>query len=343
MVKYFTELLGNVESRQRVGRAISEGNLPHAFLIGGPEGSGKRSFAKLIAAAVNCENKNTADTLPCQRCNNCRRIIEESFIDLKFFAKQKDRATIGVDDMRLLKEDAMLSGAESANKFYIIEDAHCLTVESQNALLNILEEPPNGVTIILLATECDRILTTIKSRVQYIAMTRFSDEEIENYALANIPEAKEMKRSYPDRFQALIKNAEGVIGKAENLFKRGDASKGEEERQKILMLIDAMMPKSSYIKLHTAISAMPSKRPELMLMLEKTISAIRDLIIFKEAKETKTLFFISGEEIAEYAKGISIKKLLSVYDALIRSHEYCSKNANVGTIVADLESKIKIL
>ena len=343
MSKYFTELLGNTDSRQRVGRAIVEGNLPHALLIGGPDGSGKRSFAKLIAAAVNCENKAIGDVVPCQKCNNCRRIKEESFIDLKFFAKQKDKATIGVDDMRLLKEDAMLSGAESQNKFYIIEDAHCLTVESQNALLNILEEPPSGVTIILLATECDRILTTIKSRVQYIAMTRFSDEEIENYALANIPEARELKSSYPERFQAVIKNSEGVIGKAENLFRGADALKNEEERRKILTLIEAMMPKSSYINLRSAISAMPSKRPELMLILEKAISAVRDLILFKETKNVKTLFFISNEEISEYATSISMKKLLSVYDALIHSHEYCTKNANVGTILSDLESQIKIL
>ena len=342
MSKYFTELLGNIDSRERVGRAIMEGNLPHAFLLGGPVGSGKRSFAKLIAAAVNCENKNAENSLPCLKCNNCRRIMDESFIDLKFFAKQKDRATIGVDDMRLLKEDAMLSGAESSNKFYIIEDAHCLTVESQNALLNILEEPPRGVTVILLATECDRILTTIKSRVQYIAMTRFSDEEIADYVVANVAEARDVKRLNPDKFAALVKNAEGVIGKALNLFRKTEADKNEDERQKILSLIGAMTPKSSYLKLHSAISALPNKRPELMLMLEKVISAVRDLIVFKEAKEAKSIFFISEDEASEYIKAISIKKLLSIYDALIKAHEYCTKNANVGTILADLESKIKI-
>ena len=342
MNKYFTELLGNTESRERLGRAILEGNLPHAFLIGGPEGSGKRTFAKLIAAAINCENKHTKDTIPCGMCNNCRRIMDESFIDLKFFAKQKDRATIGVDDMRLLKEDAMLSGAESQNKVYVIDDAHCLTVESQNALLNILEEPPKGVTIILLASECDRILTTIKSRVQYIALTRFTDEEIEHYAVEHIAEARDMKNFHPDRFNALIKNAEGIIGRTLSLFKKVDADKNEDERQKIIAIIEAMMPKSGYMKLRSAISAMPSKRPELMLMLEKTISAVRDLIVFKEARNAKSIFFVSESEAGEYVKAISIKKLLSVYDALIRAHEYCTKNANVGTILADLESKIKL-
>ena len=339
MRKYFAELLGNEESRERVGTAISGGALPHAFLIGGPEGSGKRSFAKMIAAAVNCSGEAAA--LPCMKCNNCRRIMDDSFIDVRFFAKAKDRATIGVDDMRLLKEDAMLSGAESTNKFYIIEDAHCLTVESQNALLNILEEPPRGVTVILLATECDRILTTIKSRVQYIAMTRFTDEEIERYVTERISEARDMQRSEPDKFRALIKNAEGVIGRAIELFSGNDGDKYREARDKITAVIDAMTPRSDFLKLHTAISALPNKRPELLLMLERIISAVRDLIVYKESRKAKLLFFISDAEAAEYSKLISAKRLMGIYDALITAHEYCSKNANVGTILANLESKIK--
>lgn len=339
MKKYFAELLGNEESRERVGKAIVRGTLPHAFLIGGPEGSGKRSFAKLIAAAVNCTGEG--DSLPCMRCNNCRRIMEESFIDMRFFARQKDRATIGVDDMRLLKEDAMLSAAESTSKIYIIEDAHCLTVESQNALLNILEEPPSGVTIILLATECDRILTTIKSRVQYIAMTRFTDEEITEYVIKNIPEARDMERTSSGKFRALIKNAEGIIGRAMMLFNKGDGEKNQEEREKIIALVEAMTPKADYTKLHGAIYSLPNKRPELLLMLEKVISAVRDLIVYKESKGAKMLFFISEDEVSEYAKLLSIKRLMEVYDALIISHEYCGKNANVGTVLANLESKIK--
>lgn len=339
MKKYFTELLGNEQSRERVGSAVINGTLPHAFLIGGPEGSGKRSFAKLIAAAVNCTDGG--NTLPCMRCNNCRRIMEESFIDMRFFARQKDRATIGVDDMRLLKEDAMLSGAESANKIYIIEDAHCLTVESQNALLNILEEPPSGVTIILLANECDRILTTIKSRVQYVAMTRFSDEEIEEYVMKNIPEAKDMQRISPDKFRALIKNAEGVIGRSRMLFNKGDGDKNQEEREKIIALVKAIAPKADYMTLHNAIYALPSKRPDLLLMLEKIISAVRDMIVYKESRGAKLLFFISEDEVMEHAKSLTMKRLMDVYDALIVSHEYCSKNANVSTVLANLESKIK--
>ncbi len=342
MKKYFAELLGNEENRERVGRAITDGTLPHAFLIGGPVGSGKRTFAKLIAAGINCKVANVTGELPCMRCESCKKIMNEAFVDLKFFGRQKDKATIGVDDMRLLKEDAMLSGTESEAKIYVIDDAHTLTVESQNALLNILEEPPRGVTVILLATECDKILTTIKSRVQYIPMTRFTDEEIEAFALENIPEAKDMKSFAPQRFSGVIKNSEGIIGRAIRLFKKGEAEKNDEERGEILAIIEAFMPKAPYEKLHSALGELPQKRAELMLYLEKIIMAVRDLVVIKEARGAKLTFFVSEDEAAELARAISIKRLLGIYDALILSHEYCSKNANVGTIIANLEGKIKL-
>lgn len=342
MKKYFAELLGNEENRERVGRAITGGTLPHAFLIGGPEGSGKRTFAKLIAAGINCKGAGVTDTLPCMRCQNCKKIMAESFVDLKFFGKQKDKATIGVDDMRLLKEDAMLSGTESEAKVYVIDDAHALTVESQNALLNILEEPPRGVTIILLATECDKILTTIKSRVQYIAMTRFTDDEIEAFAIENIPEAKDMKSFAPKKFSGIIKNSEGIIGRAIKLFKKGEAEKNDEERQEILDIIDSLMPKAPFEKLHSSMANLPQKRAELMPYLEKIIMAVRDLVVIKEASDPKLTFFISMEEAEQRAKSISINRLLAIYDALILSHEYCAKNANVGTVIANLEGKIKL-
>jgi DNA polymerase-3 subunit delta' len=268
--------------------------------------------------------------------------MSESFVDLKFFGRQKDKATIGVDDMRLLKEDAMLSGTESEAKVYVIDDAHALTVESQNALLNILEEPPRGVTVILLATECDKILTTIKSRVQYIAMTRFTDDEIEAFSLENIPEAKDMRSFAPKKFSGIIKNSEGIIGRAIKLFKKGEAEKNDEERQEILDIIDSLMPKAPFEKLHSAMANLPQKRAELMPYLEKIIMAVRDLVVIKEASDPKLTFFISMEEAEQRAKSISIKRLLAIYDALILSHEYCAKNANVGTVIANLEGKIKL-
>lgn len=342
MSKYFTELLGNEKSRERIGRAIEDGTIPHAYLIGGPDGSGKRTFAKLIAAGVNCERKRADGALPCMSCNNCKKIMNEAFVDLKFFGKQKDKATIGVDDMRLLKEDAMLSASESEHKIYVIDDAQALTTESQNALLNILEEPPAGVLVILLATECDKILTTVKSRVQYVSMTRFTDGEIQKYVTEHLPAARTMMISEPDRFAGIIKSSKGVIGKAVRLLDADNAESTETERESVIAVIKAFSKKTAYGELHAATSLLPQKRTELMPYLEKLTEAVRDLIVINQSNSQSLEFFISRDEAESAIGTLSTKRLLHIYDAIMQSYEYCSKNANVAGLLASLEEKIRL-
>lgn len=342
MGKYFNELLGNEQSRERIGRAIEGGTLPHAYLIGGPDGSGKRTFAKLIAAGVNCERRGTAEAIPCMNCNNCKRIMNEAFVDLKFFGRKKDRATIGVDDMRLLKEDAMLSAAESDHKIYVIEDAQALTVESQNALLNVLEEPPIGVLVILLASECDKILTTIKSRVQSVSMTRFTDDEIRRYVLARVPSAEAMMRTEPERFAGIIKSSKGVIGRAMLLLQGKGAEADAADRDSIATIVRAFSRRSSYADLHSAMLLLPQKRTELIPYLERLTEAVRDLVVVKQSESEALEFFASRDEAEQITRGIGTKRLLYIYDALMRSYEYCSMNANVALVLADLEERIML-
>ena len=99
--EYFPELLGNKDTKLRIGKAIEAGTVPHAFLIGGPSGSGKSVLAKEIAAALNCENlKSPSHNLPCGRCNNCKRVLEGNFTDVKILEKKKDKATLGVAEVK---------------------------------------------------------------------------------------------------------------------------------------------------------------------------------------------------------------------------------------------------
>ena len=152
-----------------------------------------------------------------------------------------------------------------------------------------------------------------------------------------------MRSFNAEGFRALIKNAEGVIGRAMALFKKGDVDKNQEERERVLAIIEALAPKAGFTALHSAINSLPNKRPDLLLMIEKAIGAVRDLIIFKQSRDAKLIFFVSEDEAATYSKPLSITRLMNVYDALISAHEYCSKNANVGTVLAYLESKINLV
>ena len=124
MSRYFPNLFGNERTKERLGAAIDSNTLPHAFLISGPDGSGKRTLANEICAALNCEKKgDPSATLPCNRCNTCRRIAEGKFTDIKVLARAKEKMTVGVEEVRLFRADMFLSSTESPYKLYVIEDA----------------------------------------------------------------------------------------------------------------------------------------------------------------------------------------------------------------------------
>ena len=341
MRDYFSGLFGNDETKHRVGKAVENGTIPHAFLIGGPSGSGKSTLATEIAAAINCEEKhNSAVSLPCRTCSRCRRIFEGNFPDYKILAKKKDKATLGVDAVKEFREDMFLSSTESDYKIYVIDDAECMTTEAQNALLKVLEEPPKSVMIFLLASECDRILTTIKSRAQYIAMGRFSEEELSSILLKDSSEARMAKVANEARFRSLIMSADGRIGLAKELFGKKLSDENEEERADIIALINAVSKKPCYSGVYSALSRFSTKRVEFSSSLEKLMSALRDLIVLKHYSEAKTVFFTSKEEALSMVNGVSTKRLLAVYDAVNETHALCAKNANTSNLLTNLCSKI---
>ena len=342
MREYFTRLLGNGETKARLGRAIEQGRLPHALLIGGPSGSGKSIMAEEIAAALNCEHKNSpAHPLPCGECSFCKRIRQGNFADFKILKKKKDKATLGVVEIKDFREDMFLSATESESKVYIIDDAERMTVEAQNALLKVLEEPPKNVIIILLAKELDKILTTIKSRTQYLATTRFTDEEITEYLLKNSEDAKALYRENPDKLRAAVMSADGRIGYALELVTPRLAEDKCRDRDTVAALIRASITRSPYSELQSAISSLPEKRTELILSLELAISAVRDLIVTKEDRNAKTIFYTCREEAEKISHLADKKKLMALYDALTISLELCQKNANIGNLLADLSARIK--
>lgn len=342
--RYFPKLLGNDKTKERIGAAIECGTLPHAFLIGGESGSGKTTLATEIAAALNCEKKKESSTpLPCGECNCCKRIYSGNFPDLKVLSKPKDRATLGVDSIKDFREDMFLSSTESDYKIYVIDDAECMTTEAQNALLKVLEEPPKSVIIMILARECDKILTTIKSRAQYIPMARFNERELEKYLLSMSSEARELKATDPEGFGAVLMSADGRLGQAFRLSDKKYAAECAEERSDTIRITKCITGKRSYKEINEALSYLPTKRQELLLSLERLISALRDLVVIKSSATASLLFFTSAEEAKSVLGQASLKRLMSAYDEVCKTHELCSKNANITNLVASLAASIRFI
>ena len=344
MKSCFPGVLGNKKTRERIGSAILAGTLPHALLVIGPDGSGKSTLAREIAAALNCERRESDGVpLPCGECNCCKRIYASNFPDVKTLSRPKDRATIGVEAIKDFREDMLLSSTESEYKIYVIDDAECMTTEAQNALLKVLEEPPSRVIIIMLSREGDKILTTIKSRAQQIYTERFAKEELREHLMKLSPDARLLSVTDPKRLDDVIMSADGRLGRAITLTDSRLAEENEAQRKEVCEIIRCITDKHGYAEIQTALSHLSSKRGELMEGLEMLIGALRDIIAAKSYDACTTVFYSSAAEALAVCPTVSVKRLMAVYDELMAAPERISKNAGISNVIATLGARLKFI
>ena len=167
--KNFDEVVGQEHITATLKQEIASGRIGHAYLFTGSRGTGKTSCSKIIAKAVNCPNQH--DGNPCGVCDICKGIDDGSVLDVTEIDAASNN---GVDNIRQLREEANFTPAQVNYRVYIIDETHMLSVGAFNALLKIMEEPPEHVIFILATTEVHKIPATILSRCQRFDFRRIS-------------------------------------------------------------------------------------------------------------------------------------------------------------------------
>ena len=171
--KNFDEVVGQEHITATLKQEIASGRVGHAYLFTGSRGTGKTSCSKIIAKAVNCPNQH--DGNPCGVCDICKGIDDGSVLDVTEIDAASNN---GVDNIRQLREEANFTPAQVNYRVYIIDETHMLSVGAFNALLKIMEEPPEHVIFILATTEVHKIPATILSRCQRFDFRRISPSVI---------------------------------------------------------------------------------------------------------------------------------------------------------------------
>ncbi len=169
----FDDVIGQDHIIKVLKNAVKRNRIPHALLFSGPRGVGKTSTARILAMALNCEN--VEDGEPCLTCRSCRDIMDGRDVDVVEIDGASNR---GIDEIRDLRDRAGYVAISGKNKVFIIDEVHMLTKEAFNALLKILEEPPEHVKFIFCTTEPFNVLPTILSRCQRFDFKRLSITEI---------------------------------------------------------------------------------------------------------------------------------------------------------------------
>ena len=222
--KNFDEVVGQEHITATLKQEIASGRIGHAYLFTGSRGTGKTSCSKIIAKAVNCPNQH--DGNPCGVCAVCRGIDDGSVLDVTEIDAASNN---GVDNIRQLREEANFTPAQVNYRVYIIDETHMLSVGAFNALLKIMEEPPEHVIFILATTEVHKIPATILSRCQRFDFKRISPSVIA--ARVRWVCEQEGIQIEPEAADLIARLAEGGMRDALSLLDvcRSNARSGEQD------------------------------------------------------------------------------------------------------------------
>lgn len=195
-LKYRPQKIADIDNEDRrtlLTRVFSnKKDIPHAFLLIGPKGTGKTSTARIIAKLLNCQNNifggKGTKIEPCGTCDNCVDLLSNRFLDVYELDGASHR---GIDDIRALRDGVGYSPVKGRYKIYIIDEVHMLTKEAFNALLKTLEEPPLFVVFILATTEPNKLPDTIVSRCINIVFNKASLTEL-THSLLRVVEGEKL-------------------------------------------------------------------------------------------------------------------------------------------------------
>ena len=176
--KTFDEVVGQAHITETLRRQVAEGRTAHAYLFTGTRGTGKTTCARILAKAINC--LNPINGAPCCQCEACRSIDEGRALDVTELDAASNN---GVDQVRALREEAVYTPSVLKKRVYIIDEVHMLSTAAFNALLKILEEPPEHLMFILATTELHKVPATILSRCQRFAFKRILPRDMEQQLL----------------------------------------------------------------------------------------------------------------------------------------------------------------
>lgn len=320
----FDDVVGQGAITQTLKNQIINHRLSHAYLFTGTRGTGKTTCAKILAKAVNCENP--IDGNPCNCCPSCKSIASGACMDVLEIDAASNN---GVDSVRALRDDAIYTPSEVKMRVYIIDEVHMLSISAFNALLKIIEEPPEHLLFILATTELHKVPATILSRCQRFSFRRILAEDIVDRL--NYIAYREQIDLEPDAAAYLARLADGGMRDAVSLLDQcASAASGSIDTEQVCKTLGlAGMQKTAELmravgthdagKALTIFNEQYAEGKDLGAMLDELCTVARDLLILRTA--SKDAGMISGictqKELQELLPMFTAEELLRI-TALLR-------------------------
>ena len=268
--KSLSRIVGQEPITRTLRRAIETDRVAHAYMFSGPRGTGKTSTAKVLAMGLNCVEGPTPE--PCGVCESCRAIANNSSLDVVEMDAASNR---GIDEIRDLRDRVNLAPAAGRMKIYIIDEVHMLTTEAFNALLKMLEEPPEHVVFVLATTEPHRVLPTIVSRCQRFDFRRPGVETLAE-KLAEIAAAEGIVAE-PEALTVIAREGKGSFRDAEGLLDQLSSFAEADAGITAPMVRDLLGSVGSEVLVETTDALNERRAGDALLLIDRLSNEGRDL------------------------------------------------------------------
>ncbi len=337
-MKDYSEVFGFDELKEHIHKIILSGQIAHAALLVGDEGSGKRTIAKRFARTLLCETvekkleEKTAkpeDIEPCDQCHSCLQAISGNNPDIIIIDRLEGQRSISVDEIReKLIDDISVKPYASKYKVYIVVGAEHMTVEAQNAILKTLEEPPEYAVIFLLTNTEKLILPTVISRCEVINIPAMPDEMVEQYFETHFgddPDVTQEDIRFAEAF------ADGKIGRGSITFTNPDFKKLKKDALEVLVNIEDLTLNElmGYVRKADYYSELG-----IDYFFDIMLLWYRDLLLFESTRDANGLLFKEYlKEISRQAQTLSYEGIDNITTAINNARERLHANVSFDLVM----------
>lgn len=336
----FKDILGHEQIITHLQNAVTMDKVSHAYIIDGPDKSGKMMLAEAFAQTLQCEKLpetiaaaggDGSAVEPCMECHSCKQALGKNQPDIIYVRHEKPN-TISVDDIRTqVNNDIVIKPYSSRYKIYIIDEAEKMNVQAQNALLKTIEEPPAYAIILLLTTNADTFLPTILSRCVILSVKAVADEKIKKFLMSSC--------QIPD-YQAdvCVAFAQGNVGKAIQLAASEDFN---ELKASVLQLIKRLKDIDLY-EMGEAVKQIGEYKLAINDYFDLMMIWYRDVLLFKATGDVNGLIFKDEVyDIKRQAEKSSYNGIEEILRALQRAKLRLNANVNFDLVIELLLLTIK--